>query len=145
MSNKSDTTPRERGARDIARRSLAVALGTAVAVAAAAVAAWRADQGEEAVTFVVFGLATAPALVSGAWILLVDQTPEGPAHPEDTVEHTWLHRACTGAFVDLVVAMGLTVAVTSILATPEVPLVLFLLIGMSDAVIRYASLSRQES
>lgn len=82
----------------------------------------------------MFALTTAPILVGGAWVLLPEADgPSGPAHAEDTVEASWYLRATSGAFTDLIIALGLAVAATPILDTPDAPLLLVLVLGFADA------------
>jgi len=96
-------------------------------------------------TFVVFALTVGPVGVGGAWGLVPDASrPTAPEHSEDTIEQAWIQRASSGAFLDLVTAMGLSLAATSVLKVSQVPVLVFLVLAMLDMSTRLFVLSRRE-
>lgn len=119
----------------------------AVAVTAGAVAGWvRSDEFWLVAT--VFAVCTLGPAIALGWLIFVSgHTVQPDPHVEDSVEARWVERACSGAFVDLVVATGLALTLTSVLDL-EVPGGLVLLAVLAgagiDAVLRYAVISRRE-
>lgn len=73
---------------------------------------------------------------------------EFDAHVEDSVESRWMERATAGAFLDVVIAAGVALTLTSLLDL-DVPgrLVLLGLLGGAgaDTALRYRVLSRREA
>jgi hypothetical protein len=130
-----------------ARWGLTIGLGATLTVITAALAArYNAVDEEPLLTFVVFALSTAPYFIGGAWILVPHpNAPRPPEHVEESIEHSWLLRATSGAFLDLVTAMGLALAAQNVLGAPDVPLVLFLGLALVDAGLRLWVLSRREA
>ncbi|WP_186627719.1 hypothetical protein [Rhodococcus sp. BP22] len=124
----------------VARRSIAVVVGSALAVIVGVVAASLRG---ETVAGIVFFAAIAPISVGALWVLLPGGAPEAPEHPEDTVEHEWMLRASSGAFLDVLIAMGLAVSVASVLDVEQVPLVLFVVLSMADFAIRFWTVQRR--
>lgn len=124
----------------VARRSIAVVVGSALAVIVGVVAA--SLRGETAAGIVFFA-AIAPIAVGALWVLLPGGSPEAPKHPEDTVEHEWMLRASSGAFLDVLIAMGLAVSVASVFDVEQVPLVLFVVLAMADFAIRFWTVQRR--
>lgn len=117
------------------------ALVVALAVGAGA-AAVRTDA-SDGVTFAVFAALTFPfALALGA--LLLDRT-EHPEQHEDSIERQWTTRASSGAFFDLVTALGLTLFATSVLDTGGAPLWIFVVLGLADFTVRHSVIRRRES
>lgn len=127
----------------IARLLTIGALAAVLTAAVGALAAWRANT-EPQLTFVVFAATTAPVAFMAAWLILAIDDNSAPTHPDDTVESIWLQRASAGAFTDLLLAMGLALAVQNILAAPPVPLVVFVALAMADVALRYGLLRRRE-
>ncbi len=126
------------------RCSLVLAGGLGLTVLVAAVAA-STRASDPLLTFVVFAVSVGPVLVGGAWVLVPDPgRPAALEHDEDTVERSWVHRASSGAFPDLLTALGLSLAVTTVLRAPEPPLVVFVVLAMVDFLIRYAVMARRE-
>ena len=56
----------------------------------------------------------------------------------------WVTQATSGAFLDLVFALGIATTATAVLDTDAVPTVAFLVIAMADSAARYAILQRRE-
>ena len=135
------TTTQVRNRRS--RWALIIAIGTVLTMAVAVLAALtRGDH--PWLTFVVFAATTAPILFGGAWVLVPDPGRVDPVtHSEDTVEHAWSQLAASGAFLDLITAMGLALAAQSVLGTKALPHVVFLVLGMADFSLRYAVLRRR--
>lgn len=129
------------------RLPLVLVLALAATLLCAGLAATLTGEDDERLlTFVVFAVATGPVLVGGAWALVPDPAaPDGPEHVEESVEHSWLERASAGAFTDLLTAMGLALAARYVLGAPDVPLVVFVVLGMGDVAVRYLVLSRREA
>ncbi|UJH70211.1 hypothetical protein [Ornithinimicrobium sp. INDO-MA30-4] len=67
----------------------------------------------------------APTLVALSAIVLGEGQGTQPAYADDTIETHWIRVAATGAFLDLVIAMGLGLAITSILDLADIPLIVF--------------------
>lgn len=122
--------------------------GLAVSLAAGAVAGWvRSD--EFWLVAVVFAICTLGPAVALGWLVFVSgHTVQPDPHVEDSVEARWVERACAGAFVDLVIAAGVALTLTSVLDL-DVPggLVLLAVVAGAglDSVLRYAVISRRES
>ncbi len=126
-----------------ARWALTIVIGATLTVTVALLAALTGDQ-DRWLTFTVFAATTSPVLFGGTWILLPDPDRSDPVtHSEDTVEHEWTQRSASGAFLDLIVALGLALAVQSLLDTPALPLQVFLVLGMADFMVRYGVLRRR--
>ena len=120
----------------------------AISLPLTAVASLWAAWGDEhpSLTFVVFAVTVGPMIIGGVWSLVPDpDDPNRPAHKEDTVEHHWLVRATSGAFVDLATAMALALGVKYVLGAPDLPLQVYLGFGMLDATARYVAFSRREA
>ncbi len=130
-----------------ARWATILGIGLMLTLGTAGLAAWTTPTTDQRLlTFVVFALCTSPVFIGGAWALIPDAAaPAPPEHTDDTVEHNWFLRATSGAFTDLLTAMGLTLVATSVLATPAVPLVVFVGLGMLDTGVRYLVLSKREA
>ncbi|MEO5654165.1 MAG: hypothetical protein ABIN79_09300 [Marmoricola sp.] len=95
-------------------------------------------------TFIVFAATTGPVAFGGAWALIPDPDAADPVvHIEETVEHEWAQSATSGAFTDLITAMGLALVVQSVLDTASIPHQVFLVLGMGDFAVRYAVLRRR--
>jgi hypothetical protein len=130
------------------RWALIVGVGGTLTVITAALAAHNGADDERLLTFVVFALSTAPVLIGGAWILIPNPNPNAPRppeHVEESIEHSWITRATSGAFADLIAAMGLAVSAQHVLGAPDVPLELFLVLAFADAGLRHVVLSRREA
>lgn len=123
-----------------------VALAAALVVGA--VAGWvRGD--EFWLVAVVFAICTLGPATALGWLVFVSgHTVQPDPHVEDSVEARWVERACSGAFIDLVVAAGVALTLTSVLDL-DVPGGLVLLTVVCgagiDSVLRYAVISRRES
>ncbi|MEK8070037.1 hypothetical protein [Rhodococcoides navarretei] len=121
----------------------AAVLGIALAAVVGVVAASVRDDGGWQVAL-VFAAATAPALVGAMWTLVPQRSPKMPENPEDSVEFQWLQQASSGAFFDLLIALGVATAASAILDTELVPVVAFLALAMADVAVRYLVLSRTQ-
>jgi hypothetical protein len=81
-----------------------------------------------------------PAVSLGGWIFVFNHTVTRDAHGEQSVELTWMKRAASGAFLDVLIA---TLVVTVVLMIGRFPVdalpVLLALTGLSavDAGLRY--------
>ena len=97
-------------------------------------------------TLVVFALATLPATWGLGLIVLSDMPP--PEYGEETIEHTWMTRAASGAFLDVVTALGVLVTVVIVLdleISADLSLMGVLILAMVDVAGRYWILRRRES
>lgn len=121
----------------------AVVLGIALAAGVGIVAASVREDGGWQVGL-VFAAAVAPALVGAMWTLVPQRSPKMPENPEDSVEFQWLQHASSGAFFDLMIALGLASAASAILDTELVPVVAFLVLAMADVAVRYLVVSRTQ-
>ncbi len=124
------------------RRSIAVVLGSVVAVLIGVVAGLARSATQDGF---VFATATAPILIGALWTLLPGGAPEGPEHREDTVEYEWMLQASSGTFLDLVLALGAAVTVASVLGVDDVPAAMFLVLAMADFAVRYWSAQRRSA
>jgi len=119
-------------------------LGVPMAIGIGALAA-TFNEGPTLVTTVAFTLATMPASV-GIW-MIVFRPPSTPEYHEDTVEHRWMSRATSGAFLDLVTGLGVLLTVISVFDLEigsQLVLVVLLLAAGADVFTRYAVLRRRE-
>lgn len=125
------------------RWALIIAIGTALTVAVGVLAALASGQNRW-LTFIVFAATTSPVSFGGAWALVPHPGRVDPVtHSEDTVEHEWAQLAASGAFLDLITAMGLALTVQSVLDTAALPHQVFLVLGMADFMVRYGVLRRR--
>lgn len=125
------------------RRSwlLAVLAGVALAALTGAVAAW-AQGGSDSLRFVTFGVMSLPCWIGLAGLL---RAPEPrPQHDEASIETQWMTRATSGAFLDLLLVLGIATTLTAVLDTQPVPTVAFCVLAMADSAARYALLLRRE-
>lgn len=95
----------------------------------------------------VFGAAAlGPALALG-WLLFVsDHTVPQDAHAEDSVERRWAEQAGAGAFLDVVIASGVTLTLLSVLdvgISATGVLTLLVVLALADSAVRYAVVSRR--
>ena len=121
---------------------LAAAVGITLAAATGTIAAYAQTGGMDTLRLVTFGVMSLPC-----WLGLVklrSSTDERPDHHEDSVEMQWVTQATSGAFLDLVFALGIATTATAVLGTEAVPTVAFLVIAMADSAARYAILQRRE-
>lgn len=89
--------------------------------------------------FAVFTSATFPALAGLSWVLIVrpiDPGAQPDPHAEESIEAAWAKQAGNGAFLDLLVVLGVATTVTSVLGRESLPSVVFLAIGMADFLLR---------
>ncbi len=127
------------------RRWAAAAVGAlALSVATGLAAAYFRPEDEQTVAFFAFALVQLPVWF-GLFTIVLTPDRDQPAHPEDSVESTWLLRASSGAFYDLFIALGLTTAVTTIADMSPLDPALFLVLAMVDVGVRYLVLRRRES
>ncbi len=124
------------------RWSVALAVGLLLATATGLLAARAQGDGRDALLTVVYALVTAPCWVA---LVLVLTSPSGrPEHDEDSVETQWLATAASGAFLDLLIALGLATTATSVLDVAPVPTVVFLGLAMLDVTVRLEVQRRRE-
>ena len=117
-------------------------IGVAAAAVTGGIAAWFTTEGDPTLRFIVFAVMTLPVGIgAGALLLAPTATPE---HHEDSVESAWMTQASSGAFLDLLLALGLATTATAVLDTAPVPTVVFCVLGMADVALRYALLQRKE-
>ncbi|GAA5019916.1 hypothetical protein GCM10023258_08010 [Terrabacter aeriphilus] len=131
----------------LGRRRLAA--GVATLVGAGAVGALAGSIGDRpfALTAAVFGAATLAPLGALAWLLLVAPlTVRRDRNPTDNVEHGWVQAAAAGAFTDLLVVLGLGLAVVSVVdpvLETQLVLLAIVVLAMGDASVRYVVLERR--
>lgn len=135
---------RDLAVRPTYRWTLIVLAGLVGAVGVGGLAAW-AQSDHRLLSFVVFAAMTAPIAGCAAWLLLRRPGPDEPADLQDSVEEDWSRRAGYGAFIDLVVILGLATAAEAILEGTRIPLVAFVVLALGDLTVRYLVLSRRES
>lgn len=121
---------------------VAGAVGVVLAALTGTVAAFAQTGGADTLRLVTFGVMSLPCWLGLVSLLL--SKDERPDHHEDSVEMQWITQATSGAFLDLLFALGIATTATSLLGTDAVPTVAFLVIAMADAAARYAILQRRE-
>lgn len=122
------------------------AAGAAGAVAgfATGVVATYAQHGEwQLKTVLVFSILTLPVWIGLAGLLWVPRVAP-PEHTEDSVEVQWRDQAASEAFFDVMIALGLSTAMTNIVGIASVPSMLFVALGMADWFVRYGVPRRRE-
>lgn len=124
------------------RWTVATLAGATGAAVVGVLAARARDDASDAVSFTVFALVALPFLVALVAVAL-DRT-DHPERSEDSIESQWATRASSGAFYDVVTAMGLTLLVSSVLDAPTVPLLVFVALALVDMGVRLALLQRRE-
>ncbi|WP_018351450.1 hypothetical protein [Longispora albida] len=126
--------------RKLNRWAIALPAGIALALLGGLIAAFVADD-QKMITFIAFAITTWPIFAGVIWAFLPD--PDAPRNPEDTVEHAWKQRAAYGALVDLLTAMALALGAKYALGAPDIPLQVFLVLGLADAGARYLVAARR--
>ena len=129
---------------NVMRGAVAALVGTAAGLGIGLAASWGRTGGWDLATVVVFGLATGIPVLMFAWEWLRPDD-EPVEHPEDSVEHAWLQRAQSGAFLDVLIFAGLATAVSALLDRSPPGADLVLLVAMASAVARLFVLKRRES
>lgn len=119
--------------------------GVSLAVATGAGASYAREGSWGLATVTVFALLTFPCWVGLLRVLLAGPDEAPPEHHEDSVEARWVERATSAAFLDVVIALGLATAATSVAGIAPVSGVVFLTLAMVDVSVRYAVLQRRES
>ena len=119
-------------------------VGTVLTLGCAGLGALLAGDGRALVTFVVYAVVMAPLWYCTALILISNPEQEDPVtHREETAEYEWMRKAMAGAFGDVMIAMGLSTALLSMLGAPSVPTVVFIGLGMVSSALRYWAVSRR--
>lgn len=126
-----------------ARLAVAALVGALVGAAIGVAASWGRTGGWDLPTALIFGLATGIPAAGFAWEWLGADEPV--EHPEDSVEFSWLQRAQSGAFLDVVIFTGCTAAVAALLDRRPPGADLVLLLAMGSALARLALIRRRES
>lgn len=121
---------------------LVVGVGIALAALTGTVAAYAQTGGMDGLRLVTFAVMSLPCWIG--LVSLLRSTGERPAHDEESVETQWITRATSGAFLDLLLVLGVATTATAVLGTDAVPTVAFVVVAMADAAARYAILMRQE-
>jgi hypothetical protein len=121
---------------------LAGGVGVALAALTGTIAAYAQTGGMDALRLVTFGVMSLPCWVG--LVSLLRSADERPAHDEESVEMQWITQATSGAFLDLLLVLGIATTATAVLGTDAVPTVAFLVVAMADAAARYAILVRRE-
>lgn len=128
------------------RRLAAAALALAGSAVVGVLAASLTDR-PFLVTAVVFAACALAPIGALAWLLLVAPvTAPGDRNAHDNVENHWGQAAAAGAFTDLLVVLGLGLAVVSIAdlaLQTELVLLVLVLLAMGDASLRYVVLERR--
>ncbi|MGI8403870.1 MAG: hypothetical protein ACR2OE_03720 [Thermomicrobiales bacterium] len=126
--------------------ALALALALVGAVGIGAIAGWAGDHAFWP-TFAVFAIATFPVIAGLSWLVIVqpvDPDAQPSEHAEESIEAAWAKQAGYGAFLDLIVVLGLATTATAILDRDSLPSVLFLAIGIVDWLLRSLILKWRE-
>ncbi|WP_374969506.1 hypothetical protein [Terrabacter sp. BE26] len=128
------------------RRLLAIGTTLTGSAAVGAVAGGLSDH-SFALTATVFAAATVGPMGALAWLLLVaPRSVESNRNPDDDVEHRWAQTAAAGAFTDLLVVLGLGLAIVSIadlVLKTQLVLLALVVLAMGDASVRYVGLERR--
>ncbi|MCW2738931.1 hypothetical protein [Nocardioides sp.] len=118
------------------------AVGVALAALTGTLAAYAQTGGADTLRLVTFGVMSLPCWLGLASLLLTKD--DRPEHHEDSVEMQWITQATSGAFLDLLLVLGIATAATAVLGTDPVPTVAFVVVAMADSAARYAILQRRE-
>lgn len=99
------------------------------------------------VAFLVFaGCALGPMLALGWFAYVSRYTVTPDPHAEDGVEHRWYEQAASGAFHDLIMFGGMALVVVSVVQVDfsgSDALLLLLILGAVDVLVRYGVLKRR--
>ncbi|MBZ2198578.1 hypothetical protein [Occultella gossypii] len=130
-----------------ARWTLTIAFALVVAALIGAVASVFNPEAP-LVTGLVFAAATlGPAGALGWFLFVSPKTVTPDPNAEDNVENTWLEKAASAAFVDLLVLLSIALAVVSVSGRSPDPQLLLLgavVVAMCDVAIRYVVTARRE-
>ena len=102
------------------------------------------NQGPFLLTMLVFALAILPAAYGIGSLVLIGHIE--PEHHEETVEHRWMMRATSEAFLDMVMGLGVLLAVVSVFAIDlggRTTLVFVLGAAILDVAVRYGVLRQR--
>ena len=125
----------------IRRWFIAVLIGAAVA-AVVGLVAWALSPVAPGVSGAIFAIAAFPFGVMLGWIIAVaPKTLPASPHSSDNAEATWMNTALAGTATDVVLVVGLGLAVISIAQSePPTQLVLLgiLLVAFASTATRYA-------
>jgi len=121
---------------------VAGAVGVALAALTGTIAAYAQTGGADTLRLVTFGVMSLPCWLGLASLLLTKD--DHPEHHEDSVEMQWITQATSGAFLDLLLVLGIATTATAVLGTEAVPTVAFVVVAMADSAARYAILQRRE-
>ncbi len=121
---------------------IAGAVGLTLAALTGTVAAYAQTGGMDNLRLVTFGVMSLPCWLGLVSLLLTQD--DRPAHDEESVEMQWITQATSGAFLDLLFALGIATTATAVLGTEAVPTVAFIVIAMADSAARYAILQQRE-
>lgn len=123
-------------------------LALVTSATAGGVAGWAHGERFWLVAGVFAACTLGPAIAMGWLVFVSGHVVEPDSHVEDSVESRWMERATAGAFVDVVIAAGVALTLTSLLDL-DVPgrLVLLALLGGAgaDTVLRFRVLSLREA
>ena len=117
-------------------------VGVALAALTGTIAAYAQTGGMDALRLVTFGVMSLPCWIGV--ISLLRSNEERPEHNDESVEMQWITHATSGAFLDLLLVLGIATTATAVLGTDAVPTVAFVVVAMADAAARYAILQRRE-
>ena len=123
-----------------------VALLVAASVGVAAGLFRREDFWLVAAVFTVCVLP--PAFMLGWYLVVLPRTNAPEPHAEENVERRWTERAAAGAFWDVLIVAGLTLAAVSLTGlqlSVSFALAVVVLVAMVDFFVRHAVVSRRES
>ena len=121
---------------------VAAAVGVTLAALTGIVAAWAQTGGLDSLRFVTFGVMSLPCWVG--LVTLLRSEDDRPAHADESVEMQWITEATSGAFLDLLLVLGVATTASAVLGLEAVPTVALLVVAMLDAAARYAILQRRE-
>lgn len=121
---------------------VAGAVGVALAALTGTIAAYAQTGGLDTLRLITFGVMSLPCWLG--LVALLRSEEDRLAHDDESVEMQWITQATSGAFLDLLLALGIATTATAVLGTHSVPTVAFLVIAMADSAARYAILQRRE-
>jgi hypothetical protein len=121
---------------------VATAVGVTLAALTGTMAAYAQTGGLDPLRLIVFGVMSLPCWIGLVSLLRADD--ERPAHDDESIEMQWTTQATSGAFLDLLLVLGIATTATALLGLEAVPTVAFVVVAMGDAAARYAILQRRE-
>ncbi|MCZ2821646.1 hypothetical protein O2V63_14975 [Modestobacter sp. VKM Ac-2977] len=130
------------------RRHIAAALTGLLIASGIGVLAGAFEPDEFWLRAVVFAFCTSTPAYGVGWLVFLSGVTgeDPPAHVEETIEHQWLQRSSSAAFLDLVIVAGLgalALAVTDLDLAASSVLMWLILFAFADVAVRLTVLRRR--